>query len=98
MVGTWTNLLQALLQRRVVRILLFKLCQQHLHILQLAGFLPVIDQQHPGFAIGRVALDDFFQLALGGLQFLLGVQGGGQVVAVILVCTSARCSKCSTNT
>ena len=37
------------------------------------------------YAVVWMTLDDFFQLALGGLQLMLGVQGGGQVVAVILI-------------
>ena len=50
---------QPLLQCRVIRVLLLKLCQQYLHILQLPGFFPVTDQQHPRLAIGRLALQQF---------------------------------------
>ena len=64
---------------------MLQLSEQHLDVLQLAGLFPVGDQQHAGFAVGGVTLDDFFQLALGRLYFVLGVQGGGQVIAIILV-------------
>ncbi|MNN49779.1 hypothetical protein D3C81_1643290 [compost metagenome] len=59
--------------------------QQDLHILQLPAFLPVIDQQDPRLAVGGVALDDFLQLLLRRFQFFGAVQGGGEVVAIILV-------------
>lgn len=36
--------LQALLQRRVIGVQLFQFRQQDLHILQLTGFLPIVDQ------------------------------------------------------
>jgi len=48
-----------LLQGGIVRILLFELRQQHLYVLQLATLFPIIDEQYPRFAIGRMALDDF---------------------------------------
>ena len=56
------------MQGRVVRIQLLQLRQQNLHILQLAAFLPIVDQQHPRPAVGGVALNDFLQLFLRRFQ------------------------------
>ncbi len=77
--------LQTLLQRRIVGVQLFKLRQQDLNILQLAGLLPIVDQQHPCLAVGGVALDNFLQLFQRRFHFLLGMQGGRQVIAVMAV-------------
>ena len=74
-----------MLQRRIVRVQLLQLSQQNLYVLQLTAFLPVIDQQDPRLAVGRVALDDFLQLFLRRFQLLRTVQGGCKVVAVVLV-------------
>ena len=65
--------------------MLLELGEQHLDILQLATFLPIVHKQHPRLAIGGVTLNDLFELALGGFQLLLGVQGGSQVIAIILI-------------
>ena len=70
---------------RIVGVQLFKLGEQYLHILQLPAFFPVVDQQHPRLAIGRMALDDFLQLLLRRFQFFCAVKSGGEVVAVIFV-------------
>ena len=57
--------LQPLLQGGVVRVQLFQLRQQDLYVLQLAIFLPVLDQQHTCPTVRRIVLDDLHQLFLG---------------------------------
>ncbi|MCY1186089.1 hypothetical protein D3C76_951140 [compost metagenome] len=56
--------LQPLLNQRIIRVLLLQLGEQNLYILKLPGFLPVIDQQKPCLAVGRLALQDCFELLL----------------------------------
>lgn len=77
--------LQTLLQHRVVGILLLKLRQQYLDILQLTGFFPVLNQQHPGLAVGGLVLNDLRQLLLRRLKLVQGMQGNRQIVAIVVV-------------
>ncbi len=76
---------QSLLQARVVGILLFEFGQQYLHVLQLTGFFPILDQQHPCAAVGRVTTQDLFELLLRRFHLLQVVQVGGQYITVVVV-------------
>ncbi|MNC28241.1 hypothetical protein D3C75_764400 [compost metagenome] len=71
------------MQHGIVRVLPLQFGQQYLHVLQLAGFLPVLDQQHPCPAIGRLAAEHGFQLLLRGVELFQFMQGDRQCIAVV---------------
>lgn len=80
-----SGVLQALLEQRIVRILPLEFGQQHLYVLQLPGFLPVLNQQHPRTPIRRFPAQHGLQLFLRSLDLLQVMQSDGQAVAVVEV-------------